>query len=82
MAVRFLGLTTEMAPPADQDFHNSRPLQVLAVISPGVYEVGGLMVLPDSKLHLPNLVGTRRDTSSIFALILEGSQKTKTRIVG
>jgi len=57
MAVSFLGLTTEMAPPADQDFHNSRPLQALAVISPGVSEVGGLIVLPDSKLRLPYLVG-------------------------
>ncbi len=78
MAVRFLGLTTEMAPPADQDFHN--PLQALAVISPGVYEVGGLIVRPDSKLRLSNLVGTRRDTSSIFALILRVARGLKLHI--
>ena len=37
MAGSFLGFTTEMAPPADQDFHNSSPYwPALAVVSPSV----------------------------------------------
>jgi len=29
----YFGLMTAMAPPANQDFHNSRPLQTLAVLA-------------------------------------------------
>ena len=36
IAVGLLGLTTGKASPSDQDFHNSCPLQALAVVSPGV----------------------------------------------